>query len=55
LLEIENIEMSAPNEIKNDQLILSMLVPGALRKNEMEFLEVEDIQSIIDVKAPKTQ
>lgn len=32
-----------------------MLVPGALKKNEMEFLEVEDIKSITDVKPPKTK
>lgn len=44
-----------PNEIKNSDLLLSMLMPNQLKKNTMEFLDVEDIKAIKDVKPPKTQ
>lgn len=32
-----------------------MLLPGALKQNTMEFLEVEDIKQVTDVRPPKTQ
>lgn len=56
LLDVQNIESMSGNEITNGEQILQMLMPGQLKKNTMEFLDVEDIRDIKTAStAPKTQ
>ncbi|CDW91304.1 UNKNOWN [Stylonychia lemnae] len=55
LITVENLNSLYPNEIKPEEQILSMLLPNQLKKNTMEFLDIEDIKTVKDVKPPKTQ
>eukprot|EP00347_Sterkiella_histriomuscorum_P000438 403375862 len=55
LLEVDNLESNLPNEIKQSEEILKMLIPSALKKPKMEFLDVEELQTVKTVSAPQTQ
>lgn len=52
---VENLNSLFPNEISQDQQILQMLMPNQLKRNTMEFLDIEDIKVVKDVKPPKTK
>jgi hypothetical protein len=42
---VQNID-AIDNEIKDGDVILSMLMPNQLKKNTMEFLDIEDIKVV---------
>ena len=42
--------------MKNEEEILSMLIPNQLKRATMDFIEVEDLKTIkVSANAPKTQ
>ena len=56
LIEIEVMEY-VPNEIKETDEILSMLLPNQLKKGTMNFIEVEDLRTIttLGINHPKSE
>ena len=54
MLEVQVLE-AIENEIKDPDLMLSMLLPNQLKKGTMQFLEVEDIKTVAPVMPPSSK